>query len=278
MIIRTLTAILFTACWAPAAGASDPAIPDPGPLRDEVFVPALDAICGRGAQVSAGCAAIRARPIVDAAAAPWHSIGRVNFASIEIRQHCTGTLVGARMVLTAAHCLYNFPRKSWIPASSLRFAAGYQRGQAVAQAQVRRYLLDPVQDPASRDFRGGVTHDWALLELEAPLGRDLGYLPLADPGAGDAVRLAGYAGLRPHVLSVAEDCGPWLPLAAGGVALTTCSAMPGDSGAPLLLEQDGALSVAGVFSTIVVTEDGVPHSLAIMAPVFAAALRAAGAE
>lgn len=282
MTIRPLAVAIVLALRVLPAAASDTGKPDPGMLRAEAFAPALDAICGRGTSMSKGCDAIRARTIVDAASPPWRAIGRVNFASIRRRQHCTGTLVSERMVLTAAHCLYSVPRKSWIPPESLRFAAGYQRGQAVAQARVRRYLLDPVQDSRSRDFRGGVAQDWALLELDAPLGRELGYLPLA--GAGDAaapdarIRLAGYAGLRPHVLTVAGDCGRWTFLPGGGLAATTCSATPGDSGAPLLVARGDRLSVAGVFSTVAVTATGRPHSLAIPASVFAAALDAAAAE
>ena len=71
-------------------------------LRGSLYVPELDALCRAGNRLSQGCQAIRNREIVDASAAPWRAIGRVNFASTQLRSHCTGTLVAARVVLTAA--------------------------------------------------------------------------------------------------------------------------------------------------------------------------------
>lgn len=241
--------------------------PDAGGLHNQIYRPELSGICGAGRQGEAGCAAIRARAILDAEAPPWRAIGRVNFASLQMRSHCTGTLVAEAVVLTAAHCLYNYARKAWIPAQSLRFVAGYQRGTGVGVAGVRRYVLDPVQDPTSRDFRGGITGDWALLLLDAPLGAEAGILPLARDRHGDAHEpqaLAGYAGLRPHVLSLAEGCGPGQLRAGGAILETPCPAMQGDSGAPLLALTEAGPVILGVLSAVASTEAGL-RSLSIPA-------------
>ncbi|WP_240482170.1 trypsin-like serine peptidase [Ruegeria marisrubri] len=247
-------------------------------LRNDLYAPELDAICRAGNRLSRGCQAIRDREIVDASAAPWRAIGRVNFASTQLRSHCTGTLVSARIVLTAAHCLYNFPRKAWLPPESLRFVAGYQRGAGVAVSGVERFVLDPVQDTASRDFSGGPAQDWALLILKDPIGRNTGYLTVDSPethGGGDgSYLLAGYAGLRPHVLSTNRDCGPPQEHAGQKVHLQKCPAMAGDSGAPILTEENGRMRVVGVLSSVAATETGVV-SIAIPVAGFADALSAA---
>jgi len=264
-----------------AALAAELPIPDTGALTDRVFLPVWSALCGAGAEQSRGCAEVRERGIVDASAYPWSAIGRVNFASIRIRQHCTGTLVGPDLVLTAAHCLYNYPRKAWVPASSLRFVAGYQRGTQLGVAAVERYVLPAAQDPAGRNFRTGPGTDWALLVLAEPLGARAGWLgtQALDPAAlesalaaGGKIELAGYSGLRPHVLSVDPDCGPVKLAVAEPMLLHRCASMAGDSGAPLLLAgPDGQPRVVAVMSGFY-SVDGDPVGAAEPVAVFGAEL------
>ncbi|MDU8926524.1 trypsin-like serine protease [Alisedimentitalea sp. MJ-SS2] len=217
--------------------------------QEAAFSPALDGICSLGNTRAIGCDAIRAREIVDASDPQWSAIGRVNYASGDLRSHCTGTLVSNRTVLTAAHCLWNATRKRWIPAESLQFVPGYQRGQGLATSGVDSIILAPQIDTAAPRLRITPSHDWALLILSEPLGNRFGTIRLFGgrlrASTQGTALMPGYASLSPHVLRVAHDCDH--PLPVSGQLLAACSAMPGDSGAPLLWVGTDGLGQTGTF-------------------------------
>lgn len=246
-----------------------------GLLSGNHYVPDWDAVCAAGAALGEGCEAIRARSVADPAALPWRAIGRVNFASTQIRSHCTGTLVAEDIVVTAAHCLYNTFRNAWVPPASIRFAAGYRQGEVAAVAQVARYVLGP--ELAAEGAGGEPTEDWVLLILKTPIGRETGYLDLAGAegadGGGADMLFAGYAGLRPHVLSLTEECGARRTAFDGRLLVLDCAVMEGDSGGPVLQKVGDGLVLAGVLTGVFQAGDALVSGSVPVAS-FADALRA----
>jgi len=191
-----------------------------------------------------GIGAVDRRVAVDPREVPWNAIAKVQ---TNIGTRCTGALIAPRIVLTAAHCLYNRLTRALLQAVSLHVLIGASRGDYRWHRTVTRYTIGPGFDGKPGGPQGS---DWARLELDSAIPGAVAPLRIMTelPPPGTPIALPGYNQDHAQILMADLGCHVTGSLVAAGTPFIAhdCDATHGTSGGPLLLRQDGGWAVIGI--------------------------------
>lgn len=155
----------------------------------------------------------------------------------------TGFLVTDRLVLTAAHCVNS---KDDGEATTIKFYAGYNgSNDYIGVANATKYFV-----ALDWDSSYNKNYDWAILQLDKPLGQTAGYIPCTTKSSlvGKTSIVVGYPGDYYPVY------GDYLQAYGEGVIMKeetesifyTTDTEGGQSGSPIMLVSGNSLICVGV--------------------------------
>ena len=172
---------------------------------------------------------------------PWSSIGRIYYDNGNgTLQICTATMVGRKVAVTAAHCVLKNRQ-----VVGVTFQADYNQGSFTAQAKSKEIEVGTTNTDNLSDT------DWAVIELDSPIGDQLGYLGvdnIGDIASPVKVSFVGYSVdfNKGEIAGVVNSCYIQQRF-SDQVYGHDCSMNPGASGGPLFAtDGQGSVSIKAI--------------------------------
>lgn len=196
------------------------------------------------------------RFLPDTTQMPWRTIGQLILPGDGA---CTATLIGPRLLLTAAHCLTDDGTTLIMPEA---FYAGLDDQGYIESANVVAAEFAPDYSTETVPAGQGNGNDWGLVTLDRDIGSSVGYLDVHVLDGNDLTRIrsgglivdqAGYSRDTGANLSGHYSCRITGAFPDSSV-LHECDTLRGDSGSPFLLRDGDIWEVIALDSQFFETE------------------------